>query len=135
MTTSTELAIRLRRAAFNKALLDADLNSIGPLLTTGAILVTGTDSAVLAGRKAQLTTWKREFAAQERSVYTRTPGTILISPVEPIAFEDGEWTGTNAISGMVTASGRYSAKWRYLGSNWVIEAEIFITLASSTPGR
>jgi hypothetical protein len=126
MTDDGELAIRLRRAAFNRALAEADLAAIGPLLSPEAVLVAGTDSAVLSGRKAQLLAWKREFAAPDRTIYTRTPGTIITSPVEPIALEQGQWQGVSA-SGVPVASGIYSAKWRDTGE-WVIEAEIYVTL-------
>lgn len=122
-----DLAIRARRAAFNRALAEGDLTAIGPLLAPDAILVTGTDSALLAGRKAQLMAWKREFAAPVRTLYTRTPGTILVSPVEPIALEHGRWEGAAAHA--PTASGDYTAKWRLTGAQWVIEAEIYLTLA------
>jgi hypothetical protein len=123
---SADLAIRLRRAAFNRALADANLVAIGPLLAPQAILVTGTDSAILAGRKAQLAAWKREFAASTRTIYTRTPETIVASPAEPIAFERGRWAGLTA--GQPGASGTYTAKWRELDGVWVIEAELYLTL-------
>lgn len=129
MTASPELAIRLRRAAFNRALAEAELAAIGPLLAAEAVLVTGTDSAVLAGRKAQLQAWKREFAARERTIYTRTPESITVSPVEPIALEQGHWHGISSSAGTMLASGSYSAKWRLTGIEWVIEAEIYVTLA------
>jgi ketosteroid isomerase-like protein len=128
VTQSTELAIRLRRATFNRALAQCDLNAIGPLLAQDAILVTGSDSAVISGRKAQLLAWKREFAAPDRTIYTRTPTSILPSPVEPIALEQGEWAGVSAGMASPVASGAYSAKWRKIGADWVIEAEIFVTL-------
>ena len=123
-----ELAIRLRRAAFNRALAGADLSAIGPLLAPGAVLVTGTDSAVLSGRKAQLLAWKREFASPNRTIYARLPGTIELSTVEPIALEHGAWRGETP-AGDLLASGSYAAKWRQQGEDWVIEAEIFLTLA------
>lgn len=124
-----ELAIRLRRAAFNRALAEADLAAIGPVLANDVVLVAGTDSALISGRKAQLLAWKREFVAKDRGIYTRTPETILASPVEPIAFEHGNWQGVSAASGAVQASGTYTAKWRLLGGEWVIEAELYLTLA------
>ncbi|HEX7821859.1 MAG TPA: nuclear transport factor 2 family protein [Sphingobium sp.] len=129
MTSPADLAIRLQRAAFNRALADADLSAIGPILAPGTIMMTGTDSAILSGRKAQLTAWKREFAAPERTVYTRTPDTIQTSPVEPIALEHGHWQGIAASTGQPLASGTYTAKWRKIGADWVIEAEIYLTLA------
>jgi len=127
MSDPAELAIRLRRMAFNRALADADLNGIGPLLAANAILVTGTDSAVLSSRKAQMLAWKRAFAATPRTVYIRTPGDIIVSPVEPIAMEQGHWQGVAA--GTERTSGTYVAKWRRSASDWVVEAEIYITLA------
>ncbi|MFC3442837.1 nuclear transport factor 2 family protein [Sphingobium rhizovicinum] len=127
MTATADLAIRMARATFNRALAEADLNAIGPLLAMNVVMVTGTDSAVISGRKAQLMAWKREFAAKERMIYTRTPETIEASPVEPIAMEHGHWRGV--VAGVTQASGRYSAKWREVGGAWVIEAEIYLTLA------
>lgn len=129
MTPSPDLAIRLRRAAFNRALAEGDLGAIGPILTQNAILVTGTDSGLLPGRKAQLLAWKQEFAATSRTLYTRTPGTITVSDVEPIALEQGEWQGVAADGGGHRASGSYAAKWRKVGEDWLIEAEIYVTLA------
>jgi ketosteroid isomerase-like protein len=129
MTATADLAIRLARATFNRALADANLSAIGPLLAPDAVLVAGTDSALLTGRKAQLLAWKREFAARDRLIYTRTPDTILVSPVEPIAMEQGHWQGVSSGSGAMMASGTYSAKWREISGAWMIEAEIFLTLA------
>lgn len=123
-----DLAIRLRRAAFNRALADADIAAIGPLLAKNAVLVAGTDSALLSGRQTQLLAWKREFAAADRTVYTRLPERIEASTVEPIALEHGKWEGVTA-SGRAMASGTYTAKWRRIGADWVIEAEIYLTLA------
>jgi len=126
--TSPELAIRLARAGFNRALASADLGAIGAVLAGGAILITGTDSAVLSGRKAQLQAWKREFAATDRTIYTRTPDSILPSPCALMALEQGAWTGVGATSGDVLASGRYSAKWRKIAGAWLIEGELYLTL-------
>jgi hypothetical protein len=127
MTSADELEIRLRRAAFNRALAEADLDAIGAILARDVVLITGTDSAILAGRKAQLLAWKREFSAPARIIYTRTPETVTPSPVEPIALEQGKWQGVSG--GHPVASGVYSAKWRKIDGDWVIEAEIYVTLA------
>jgi ketosteroid isomerase-like protein len=124
-----ELAIRLARADFNQALARADLAAIGPLLAPDAVLVTGTDSAVISGRKAQLLVWKREFASGDRTIYARIPEAVTVSPVEPIAFEQGGWQGVSAATRRTLASGVYTAKWRRIGGAWVIEAELYLTLA------
>ncbi|MBU6268774.1 MAG: DUF4440 domain-containing protein [Sphingomonadales bacterium] len=122
----TELAIRLRRAAFNRAIADGDAAAIAPLLAPDVVMVTGTDSAVISGRKAQVAVWKREFAAPDRMVYVRTPDRVELSSVAPIAMEHGRWEGSG---GGMTAAGSYVAKWRDVGGAWAIEAEIYLTLA------
>jgi len=129
MTLSVDLAIRMRRAMFNTALVEANLSAIGVLLAPDAILVTGTDSAIITGRKAQLLAWKREFAAVPRLIYSRMPQTIVSSSVEPIAFEHGNWQGVHSKEGSHVASGSYTAKWRQMDEDWMIEAEIYLTLA------
>ena len=58
MTAQADLAIRLRRAAFNRALAEGDLAAIRPILAPYAVVVTGTDSAVRTDRSAQLAIWK-----------------------------------------------------------------------------
>ena len=126
-----ELAIRLARAAFNTALAEADLHTIGPILAPDVVLIAGTDSAVISGRKAQLLAWKRDFASPDRTIYLRRPDTITLSAVEPIALEQGHWQGTWSSDGGMLASGIYSAKWRQIGPQWVIEAEIYLTLSQS----
>ena len=123
------MPVRTARAAFNRALADGDLAAIGPLLTPDVVLVTGSDSAVIAGRKAQLAAWKREFSARPRTIYRRTPVTVTASSVEPIAMEEGRWQGVSEGSEAPLASGIYSAKWREAGGVWRLVAEIFVTLA------
>lgn len=123
-----ELSIRSQRAAFNRALANGDISAIGPLLAAGALLVTGTDSAVLPNRKAQLQAWKREFATPDRAIYIRSPEAIEVSAVEPVALEHGKWRAAT-VSGQSVASGSYTAKWREIGDEWLIEAEIYLTLA------
>lgn len=118
----------MRRAAFNRALAEADLSAIGPLLAVDCVLVAGTDSAILSGRKAQLQAWKREFVQAGRTIYTRMPDTITVSPLIPVALELGQWQGIVADTGALLASGTFAAKWRETHTGWVIEAEIYVTL-------
>jgi len=127
--SEAELQVRLRRAAFNRALAEADFVVLGTLLSPDVMLVTGTDSAVIAGRKAQLAAWKREFAARPRTIYTRTTTEVIASPLEPIAMEQGQWQGVAEGSGQIIASGIYAAKWRRFPQGWLLIAEIFVTLA------
>lgn len=128
MNTADDLAIRLRRAAFNAALAQKDLSAISPVLSLHTVMITGTDSAILSGRKAQLMAWKREFAAKDPTVYVRTPERIELSALEPLAMEYGQWRGCQASDNGLLAAGTYVAKWRKANGEWVIEAEIYLTL-------
>lgn len=127
--SAAELAIRARRAAFNRAIADGDASAIAPLLAKDCVMVTGTDSAVIAGRMGQVKVWRREFSHAARLVYTRTTQTVSASTVDPIAMEHGRWHGAPLGSQAPLASGTYAAKWREVGGEWVIEAEVFVTLA------
>jgi ketosteroid isomerase-like protein len=128
MSLTPELEIRLARAAFNRALATADLDAIRPLLAPNTVLVTGTDSAMISGRRAQLAIWKQEFSSAERAVYVRTPDAIAVSGAEPIALEQGRWQGVSATDGRMIAGGAYAAKWRRTPAGWAIEAEIYVTM-------
>ncbi|KQM21316.1 nuclear transport factor 2 family protein [Novosphingobium sp. Leaf2] len=122
--TNADLAIRSRRAAFNRAIAHGDAAAIGPILARDCVMVTGTDSAVIAGRLAQVKVWRREFEHIDRLVYVRTTERVEPSPTEPLAMEYGRWRD----AGSPRAFGTYCAKWRLSEGTWVIEAEIFITL-------
>ncbi|VWX52905.1 DUF4440 domain-containing protein [Novosphingobium sp. 9U] len=125
---ATELAIRARRALFNRAIAQGDLAAIGPLLARDCVMLTGTDSAVIAGRLAQVKVWRREFAAPTRDIYVRSPETFDVSTLAPIAMEHGSWDAL-ASDGDAAATGTYAAKWREVAGEWVIEAEVFVTMA------
>lgn len=127
-SSAAELAIRTRRAAFNRAIADADLTAISPILGRDVVMVTGSDSEVVAGRNAQIKAWRREFASPVRVVYVRTPTKVAVSSVEPVALETGQWHGFEERSGKALASGDYSAKWREVLGEWVVVAEIYATM-------
>lgn len=122
-----ELAIRAARAAFNRALAEGDLAGVAAVLADKAVLVAGTDSAILSGRKAQLAVWKRDFAGPDRVVYERMPAQVIVSPVAPIAMEHGRWRGVSRTAAADFAAGSYTAKWRCFDGTWLIEVELFLT--------
>ena len=123
----TELAIRTRRAAFNAAIANRDAAAIGQFLTRNCVMITGTDSAAISGRMAQVKVWRGLFAAGDPATYVRTPATVSLSKVEPIAMEQGHWRGVDP-AGEELVSGTYAAKWRMVAGTWSIEAEVFVTL-------
>ncbi|KHK89991.1 DUF4440 domain-containing protein [Novosphingobium malaysiense] len=127
--SGAELAIRRRRATFNRAIAEGDIAAISQVLARDVMMVTGSDSAVVSGRNAQIKAWRREFSSPARAIYTRTPVSIAVSRIEPVALEQGHWQGVEAGSGKALAAGDYAAKWREVLGEWVIVAEIYATLA------
>jgi ketosteroid isomerase-like protein len=124
-----EIAIRAARSAFNVAIAKGDLAAIGSVLADYAQIMTGAQSLVYSGRDGGLRLWKEDLAAPSRGIYVRTPATIELSPVGPMAFEIGHWKGVDNKLPNAWASGVYSAKWRKTNGKWLIESEIYMTIA------
>lgn len=121
------LDIAEARAQFNKAIEKSDINTIRAVFTENVILITGTDSDLFIGRDAQLEIWNQDFADDARLVYLRTPSCILMSGIFPIAMEHGSWRGAKANDTVNHVSGEYSAKWRKVNGQWMIEVETYLT--------
>ena len=105
-------------AKLKHALAHTAPGKIYPQSATEAVRESTTDSEVLSGRKTQLLAWRREFAANDRTIYTLLPDTI----------ENSEWKAVD-LSGNNPPSGSYAAKWRHANDVWAIEAEIYLTWA------
>lgn len=123
----TELAIRTRRAAFNTAIANRDASAIGAFLVPDCVMVTGSDSVAVSGKAEQVKVWRTLFKSGDKAHYVRTPEIITLSQVEPIAMEHGRWTGVLE-GGAVQTGGSYAAKWRKIDEEWLIVAEIYVTL-------
>ena len=126
---SAEQQIRHQRQAFNGAIAKGDLVAIATFLAENAQIVTGRSSLVFSGRAAQIGMWWEDLRAPDRQAYVRTPDRIELSPIAEMAMETGQWRGTGVKSPGNWASGTYSAKWRRIGGQWLIESEIYMTLA------
>ena len=126
---SAEQQIRAQRQAFNGAIARGDLVTIATFLAENAQIVTGRSSLVFSGRAAQIGMWWEDLQARDRQTYVRTPDRIELSPIAEMAMETGHWRGTGVKSPGNWASGTYSAKWRRIGGQWLIESEIYMTIA------
>ena len=124
-----ERAIRVQRAAFNRALAAGNVRGIAPFLADDAQMVTGADSMVVAGKGAQLALWTEDLSGPGRRFYVRTPARITVSPVGPMALEIGKWRGYQLSARHNWASGDYVAKWRRIGGTWKIESETYMATA------
>jgi ketosteroid isomerase-like protein len=121
----TSDGLRDARDRFNHAIRHDDLDTIAAILAEDVALVTGTDSTLFVGRESQLALWRSDFEDADRFIYLRATSNVLLSPLHPIAMESGLWTGTAPDGSEV--GGDYSAKWRCVDDQWLLEAEIFMT--------
>ena len=120
-------AVRSQRQAFNQAIADQDDEVIAAVLAEDVILVTGTDSDLFDDRDAQVAIWKDDFLLDDRAIYVRTTKCVRVSGVYPVALELGAWRGERIDDAASVAAGSYSAKWRKVEGQWLLEAEIFST--------
>ena len=121
--------IRAQRAAFNAAIAHGDIKAIASVLADKAQIVTGADSLLFNGKSDELRLWREDLAAPSRGIYVRTPDRIELSPVTPMAMENGHWRGVDTRSAKAWASGTYFAKWRRIAGKWLIESETYMTTA------
>lgn len=122
-------AIAAARAGFNSALAARDIGAIAAVLGEAVTLVPGDDAVLITGREAQLEAWQSIFTNMSDVSYVRTPARIEIGEDGELAAETGRWRGAWSSEGFsIRYSGRYFAKWRFDGTHWMIEAEIFVTL-------
>jgi ketosteroid isomerase-like protein len=120
-------AIEAQRQAFNRAIEETDLDTIAAVLAEDVMLITGTDSDLYSGRRAQVDLWRSDFESNERLVYVRTPECVQVSQRFPIALERGRWRGEHEDGRPGVVQGAYSAKWRHDGKDWHLEVEVYMT--------
>lgn len=126
MTTPQD-AIRARRRLTNKLIAAHDAVRLAPFFMSDARLIGG-EGGLLLGRDAILKAFARQFADPGFGEYVRTPATVEIDHNGDRAAESGDWTARWDGGGM---SGRYLAAWRKVTGQWVIESELYVTLADA----
>jgi ketosteroid isomerase-like protein len=127
--TAPEDAIRARRRLTNKLIAAHDAVRLSPFFAPDARLIGG-EGGLLLGRDAILQAFAAQFADPTFGDYVRTPETVEIDHNGHRAAEAGEWVAHWDGGGM---SGRYMAAWKKLTGQWVIESELYVTLADSGP--
>ncbi|MDF1768761.1 nuclear transport factor 2 family protein [Maricaulis sp.] len=124
-----------RRADFNQALIDRDLEAIRAVLGEHSVLVPGDEAQLIVGRDAQLEAWQTIFSSTEDVMYQRSPARIEVAEDGHLAAETGRWKGGWTSEGFqIRYTGRYFAKWRHTDDGWEIEAETFVTMKCTGAG-
>ena len=119
--TAPEDAIRARRRLTNKLIAAREAARLRPFFTVDARLIAG-DGGLILGVDAIVETFAAQFREPGFTGYVRTPQTVELDQAGERAAEMGRWTGG-------AMSGAYLAVWRKVTGQWVIESELYVTLA------
>ncbi len=124
--TPAETAIRARRKLTNKLIAGHEAARLKPFLDPNATLIAG-DGSLLLGAEAIVQAFAAQFADPTFVAYVRTTQTVEVDSAGERAAEHGAWVGT--WRGAPPMSGTYLAVWKRVVGQWVLEAELYVTLA------
>lgn len=123
--TAPEDAIRARRRLTNKLIAAHEAARLKPFFAPDARLIAG-DGALILGADAIVDAFAAQFRDPDFRTYVRTPETVELDAAGERAAEAGRWVAHWKSGEM---SGAYMAAWRKQTGQWVIENELFVTLA------
>jgi hypothetical protein len=119
--TAPEDAIRARRKLTNKFIAAREAERLRPFFAADMKLIAG-DGALIVGADAVVQAFADQLRDPGFTPYVRTTETVELDAAGTRAAEAGRWTGTGF-------SGTYLACWRKVTGQWVLESELFVTLA------
>ena len=125
MTTPQD-AIAARRKLTNKLIAAKDAARLRPFFDPRMTLIAG-DGSLLLGAEDVLAAFASQFADKGFGAYIRTTEQIDIDAEGSRAAERGRWVGQ--WKDAPEQSGTYLATWKKVTGQWVIENELFVTLA------
>jgi len=125
MAVAAEDAIRARRKLTNRLIAAHDAARLAPFFAAEANLIAG-DGGLIAGAEAIVAAFAAQFRDPEFGTYVRETESLEIDAAGERAAEAGRWTARWRAG---ETHGRYLAAWRKQTGQWVIESELYITLA------
>ena len=128
--TAPEDAIRARRRLTNKLIAAHEAGRLRPFLHAQVKVIAG-DGALIVGADAVVEAFGAQFKDPAFVTYVRTPETVELDQAGERAAEAGRWVGTWRQARM---AGTYLATWRRITGQWVIEAEMYVTLEEGLSG-
>ena len=116
-------AIRDQRARSNQAIAEHDADGIGSILDDDYVITIST-GRIERNKDDHLRGFAEHFEEFPDVIYVRTPGTITLSDVYPLAIEHGTWVGRRTTAGgPLEIRGEYTAAWRKTDGTWRIYSE------------
>jgi ketosteroid isomerase-like protein len=125
MATAPEDAIRARRRLTNKIIAAHDAGRLRPFLAPDVKLIAG-DGTLILGADAVVQAFAAQFADPDFVTYVRTPETVELDAAGERAAEQGRWQADWKGQDL---GGTYLAVWRKAIGQWVLESELYVTLA------
>jgi ketosteroid isomerase-like protein len=124
--TSAEAAVRARRKLTNRLIAEHQAARLRPFFADDASVIVG-DGGLILGAMAVIAAFDAQFGDPSFVAYERTAETVEVADDGQRAAESGRWVG--GWRGREPMSGRYLAAWRKVRGQWVIEQELYVTLA------
>lgn len=126
--TAAQDAVRARRKLTNKLIAAHEAERLRPFLHPDVKLTTG-DGTLILGAQAVVEAFAGQFADPAFVNYVRATETVELDHTGDRAAEAGRWTALWKGGGdEPTMGGTYLAVWRKDRGQWVVEAELFVTL-------
>lgn len=119
--TEPQDAIRARRRLTNRFIAERQAERLRPFFAPDAKVIPG-GGGLIEGVEAVVAAFAAQFGEPGFSPYVRTSERVHVAADGERAAEHGRWEGF----GM---AGTYLAVWRKVTGQWVIESELYVTLA------
>ncbi|HTK33881.1 MAG TPA: nuclear transport factor 2 family protein [Caulobacteraceae bacterium] len=126
ISSPAETAIRARRKLTNRLIAEHQAGRLRPFFSEDAHVIVG-DGGLIMGADNVVAAFAAQFGDPAFVAYVRTPETVEIAGGGERAAERGRWVGT--WTGGAQMSGAYLAAWRTVRGQWLIERELYVTLA------
>jgi hypothetical protein len=129
--TAPEETIRARRRLTNKIIAAHEAARLKPFFDPKINLIAG-DGSIMLGAVAVIEAFAAQFRDPAFITYVRTPDSVQLDGAGTRAAETGAWVARwRGAPGETTMSGTYLAGWKKTVGQWVIESELYITLAEA----
>ena len=115
--------IKSYRLASNDAIARHDVDGITKYWLDDFVQVIGRGT-YQTGKDSITASLKNLFDSNPQVAYVRKPDEIVISDNDTMAWESGKWIGINSYS----KGGNYAAMWIKRDGNWMLKAELFVSL-------
>ena len=126
--TTAEDAVRARRKLTNKIIAHHEALRLRPFLHPDVKLIAG-DGTLIQGVDQVLQAFAAQFQEPSFIAYVRTTESVTVDQDGSRAAESGRWVGTWKGGASNSQSGLYLAVWRKSVGQWVIESELYVSLA------